>query len=148
MTRSSETIADMGVHDSNAHARSISARLQILDDKRCQCGSARGRTSATCAMPPWARRWACLPCGRATAHPQVDEMSRSERGTRVARSDPVMRKRKNIARGTEPAKNVGDVGAVPLPIRFETVTKIVTGPVPIMIVDDFIGEEDTLEKLA
>jgi hypothetical protein len=59
-----------------------------------------------------------------------------------------MRKRKNIARGTEPAKNVGDVGAVPLPIRFETVTKIVTGPVPVVIVDDFIGEEDTLEQVA
>lgn len=66
----------------------------------------------------------------------------------VAHSRCVMRKRKHIARGTQPAKPAGDVGAVPLPIRFETVTKIVTGPIPVAINDEFIGEDDTIELVA
>jgi hypothetical protein len=86
------------------------------------------------------------------------EIQTSREARSLLLSRPVMRKRKNIARGTQPAKPAANVGAVPLPIRFETVTKI-TKPVPLVVADDFgsipvaisdefIGEDDTIELVA
>jgi hypothetical protein len=72
------------------------------------------------------------------------------RRSREARSlliaGPVLTYRQELGKQPTIAVDVvGDVGAVPRPVRVERAAKI-SRPLPIPCADDFIGEEDTLEK--